>query len=93
MDETDGDRKERRILEAEETVRTHRDDRGTLWRKVYFGGGAHLQNWLAQCQELAGEENVKLEHIEGSGLACFDEANEGLFRIWVRATDDPDRSD
>lgn len=90
MNGADEEQRERRILEAEENVRSRRDEDGTLWRKVYFGGGEHLRNWLAQCRELAGEENVKLEQVEAKGLTCFEQGGEGLFRIWVRANDDRD---
>ncbi len=78
------ERLERRWLAAEEEVLERTDPDGTRWRKVYVGGGAHLRNWLSQCQELSGEENVKLEKIEGGALACFRESGEGLFRIWIK---------
>jgi len=87
----DEERRERAALEAEEQVRERVDHDGVLWRKVYVGGGEHLQNWLAQCRELAGDENVELEAIDAAGLACFGDGSEGLHRIWVRARDDDDR--
>ena len=47
-------------MSEEEEIRQKVDQDGTMWTKVYFGGGAHFRNWLSQFVELKGEENVKL---------------------------------
>jgi hypothetical protein len=47
----------RQRMAEEETVREKIDENGERWTKVYFGGGAHLRNWLSQFVELKGEEN------------------------------------
>jgi hypothetical protein len=69
-----------RIAE-EEMVQERIDAKGNRWRKVYFGGGEHFKNWLAQCREL-GE--VMVEELDPKGYKCFEETGEKLFRIWVK---------
>jgi hypothetical protein len=67
---------------AEEEQLTERIDAdGNRWRKAYFGGGEHFQNWLAQCREL-GE--VMVEEVDSTGFTCFEEGGEKLYRIWVK---------
>jgi hypothetical protein len=73
---------ERERLAREELVREKVDASGQRWRKVYFGGGAHFQNWLEQCREL-GE--VEVEEVDAKGFKCFEEAGERLYRIWMKA--------
>jgi hypothetical protein len=73
---------ERERLAREELVREKVDASGQRWRKVYFGGGAHFQNWLEQCREL-GE--VEVEEVDARGFKCFEEAGERLYRIWMKA--------
>lgn len=80
----DREQRARDWFEEEEKVRERIDAQGRRWRKVYLGGGEHLRNWLSQCRELAGEENVELERVEASPLACFEPGGEALYRIWVR---------
>jgi hypothetical protein len=65
----------------EELVKEKIDDEGNRWTKVYFGGGEHFRNWLAQCKEL-GE--VLVEELDSTGYRCFDESGEKLYRIWVK---------
>jgi hypothetical protein len=72
-----------RIAEEDE-VQEKVDAEGNRWRKVYFGGGAHFQNWLDQVRELRGEENVEIEEVDSRGFQCFEESGERLYRIWVR---------
>ena len=72
-----------RIAE-EDLVREKVDDNGVRWRKVYFGGGAHFQNWLKQTIELCGEENVEVEEADSTGFRCFEEGGEKMYRIWVK---------
>jgi len=72
-----------RIAEEYE-VQEKVDAEGNRWRKVYFGGGAHFQNWLGQVRELRGEENVEIEEVDSRGFLCFEEGGEKLYRIWVR---------
>ena len=70
---------------AEENLVTERvDDKGNIWRKVYFGGGAHFRNWLDQTIELCGEENVEVEEIDSRGFKCFEEGGEKMYRIWAK---------
>jgi hypothetical protein len=67
---------------AEEEQLTERIDAdGNRWRKAYFGGGEHFQNWLAQCREL-GE--VMVEEVDSTGFTCFEQGGEKLYRIWVK---------
>jgi hypothetical protein len=47
------------LLDEEDRVREKVDAQGNKWRKVYFGGGPHFQNWLAQTIELCGKRNVR----------------------------------
>ncbi len=65
----------------EELVKEKIDEDGNRWTKSYFGGGSHLENWLAQCKEL-GE--VMLEEVDSTGYKCFEEGGEQLYRIWLR---------
>ena len=58
----------RQRMTEEETVRERMDEDGNRWIKVYFGGGAHLRNWLSQFVELKGEENVQVEEIDSRGF-------------------------
>jgi len=76
--------RERERLAQEELVREKVDQQGNRWRKVYFGGGAHFRNWLEQCREL-GE--VEVEEVDATGLKCFEESGEKLYRIWMREED------
>jgi hypothetical protein len=71
-------------MQQEDQVRDRTDAEGTRWRKVYIGGGDHFKNWLDQCIEIYGEENLEVEEIDASGFKCFEEEGEKLFRIWVR---------
>jgi hypothetical protein len=71
----------RERMAEEEKVRERMDGRGIRWKKVYFGGGEHFKNWLAQCREL-GE--VEVEEVDSKGYRCFEEAGEKLYRIWLR---------
>ena len=68
-------------MAAEETVKEKIDEQGNRWTKVYFGGGEHFQNWLAQCKEL-GE--VMVEEVDSTGYKCFEQAGEKLYRIWLK---------
>jgi hypothetical protein len=71
----------REKMAEEEMVRERGDRQGNKWRKVYFGGGEHFKNWLAQCKEL-GE--VMVEEVDSTGFKCFEEGGEKLYRIWVK---------
>ena len=79
---------ENAALRAEEQVRERTDESGQLWRKVYFGGGKHLENWLSQCREIYGEDNVELEEIDAPAFSCFAEAGEKMCRIWTKVSRD-----
>lgn len=57
------------------------DEQGNRWKKVYFGGGAHFQNWLEQFKEL-GE--VRVEEVDSKGFRCLEEAGEKLYRVWLK---------
>jgi hypothetical protein len=73
--------KEQQRLAQEEKVKEKVDASGHRWRKVYFGGGAHFQNWLEQCREL-GE--VEVEEVDSKGFRCFEESGEKMYRIWMK---------
>jgi hypothetical protein len=73
-----------RKMAEEENIRDKVDNHGTRWTKVYFGGGAHLRNWLSQFLELKGEDNVRIEEIDSRGFQCYEESGEKMCRIWVR---------
>ena len=80
----------RERMAEEEQIREKVDAQGKRWKKAYFGGGEHFQNWLAQCREL-GE--VMVEEVDSSGYTCFEDSGEKLYRIWVRpkaSSDDDD---
>jgi hypothetical protein len=80
-DNNDQGRTVRERMAEEERIREKVDAQGNRWRKAYFGGGEHFQNWLAQCREL-GE--VMVEEVNSSGYKCFEEGGEKLYRIWVK---------
>ncbi len=65
----------------EDRIQERTDEVGNTWRKVYFGGGAHFENWLEQCKEL-GE--VVVEEVDPAGYPCFEEGRETLYRIWMK---------
>ncbi len=69
-----------RIAE-EDLVKEKIDEEGNRWKKVYFGGGEHFKNWLAQCKEL-GE--VIIEKVDSTGYKCFEQSGEKLYRIWMK---------
>ncbi|MHA1734372.1 MAG: hypothetical protein ACTSU5_20725 [Promethearchaeota archaeon] len=72
-------------LRDEEAVQERVNGDGVKWRKVYFGTGAHFENWLAQCREIYGEENIEVEETKVEGLACFGAEGTQMKRIWVKA--------
>ena len=74
----------RERMAAENLITERTDKQGNRWRKAYFGGGEHFENWLAQCKEL-GE--VMVEEVESTGYKCFEMAGEKLYRIWVKMDD------
>lgn len=74
----------RERMAAENLITERTDEQGNMWRKAYFGGGEHFENWLAQCKEL-GE--VMVEEVESTGYKCFEMAGEKLYRIWVKMDD------
>jgi hypothetical protein len=71
----------REKMAEEELVKEKTDAEGNRWRKAYFGGGEHFENWLAQCREL-GE--VMVEEVDSAGYKCFEEGGEKLYRIWIK---------
>jgi hypothetical protein len=75
---------EERILREEENIRERVDDAGQRWIKVYFGAGAHFRNWLQQCIEIHGEENVEVEEVHVRQLTCLEAEGGKAHRIWVR---------
>ena len=70
----------------EEKIQEKVDADGTPWKKVYMGGGEHFNNWLSQFIEVNGEENVKVEEADSTGLPCYEESGEKMYRIWVKDT-------
>jgi hypothetical protein len=77
---------ERKRIAQEESVKEKVDAEGNKWKKVYWGGGAHFKNWLEQTQELADamESEIEVEEIEASGLTCYEQGGEKLYRIWLK---------
>ena len=71
-------------MRAEENIREKIDENGVVWSKVYFGSGSHFKNWFQQVCELFGEENVMVEPVDFTGLACFSESDDKANRIWVK---------
>ena len=71
-------------MRQEEQVKEKRDEKGNKWQKLYFGGGDHLRNWLDQCKEIYGEENLEVEEIDSTGFKCFEESGEKMYRIWAK---------
>lgn len=69
-----------RIAE-EDLIQERVDAQGNRWRKIYFGGGEHLRNWLEQFKEL-GE--VVVEDVDSTGFRCFEETGENLHRVWLK---------
>jgi hypothetical protein len=86
FEENDQGKTIRERMDEEEKVRERVDEQGGTWRKVYFGGGEHFKNWLAQCREL-GE--VEIEEVDATGYKCFEEAGEKMYRIWVKVKEEP----
>jgi len=80
-EENNQDKTIRERMAEEEKVRERVDAQGVKWKKVYFGGGEHFENWLAQCREL-GE--VEVEEVNPKGYKCFEETGEKLYRIWLK---------
>ena len=77
------------IMKEENQVREKTDEKGNRWRKLYFGGGTHFRNWLEQCKEIYGEENVEVEGVNSTGFKCFEEGDERIYRIWARVREEP----
>ena len=71
-------------MRQEECVKYKYDSGGNKWQKIYFGGGAHFRNWLEQCIEIYGSDNIEIEEIDSAGFKCFEDAGEKLYRIWAR---------
>ncbi len=71
-------------MQEEQLVLEKYDEEGNRWQKLYFGGGAHLQNWLTQCIEIYGEHNIQVENVDSQGFRCFEESGEKVYRIWAR---------
>jgi hypothetical protein len=71
-------------IAEEERIRDKVEEDGSRWIKVYFGGGAHFENWLSQAIELKGDDGVRVEEIAAAGFRCCEDSNEKLYRIWVR---------
>ena len=74
-------------VSEEDLVKERVDENGNVWRKVYFGGGSHFNNWLDQVIELRGEDNVEVEETNPSGFKCYEESGEKVYRIWVKEPD------
>ncbi len=72
---------------GEERIQEKVDGEGNRWKKVYFGGGAHFRNWLDQCLELWGEDNIEVEEMDSTGFQCFEEGGEKMYRIWLKDID------
>lgn len=84
QDQINWEKTDRERLAEEERIREKIDEKGNKWEKVYFGGGEHFRNWLNQCLELRGEDNIEVEEIDSRGFQCFEEGGEKMYRIWVK---------
>lgn len=73
-----------KLMKIENSVEEKLDEKGNKWRKVYFGGGEHFKNWLAQCKELG---DVEVEEVDSKGYNCYELGNEKLYRIWMKIED------
>ena len=71
-------------MKLEEAIQEKTDEQGNRWRKVYFGGGSHMRNWLDQIKEVHGEENVEVEEADSTGFRCYEEGGEKMYRIWAQ---------
>jgi hypothetical protein len=87
QEQMDWEKIEREAMAEEEKVREKVDEKGNRWKKIYFGSGMHFQNWLDQCLELYGKDNVEVEEVANTGLKCYVEGGEKMCRIWVREGD------
>lgn len=83
-DEIDQEKTDRERVAEEERIQDRVDKEGNKWKKVYFGGGEHFRNWLDQCIELRGEDNIEVEEIDSRGFQCYEEGGEKMYRIWVK---------
>jgi len=77
---------ERERMAEEELIKEKVDAAGNRWKKVYWGGGAHYKNWLEQAQELADamDSEIEVEEIDATGLTCYEQGGEKLYRIWLK---------
>ncbi len=77
---------ERKKIAQEELIKEKVDASGNRWKKVYWGGGAHYRNWLEQAQELADamDSEIEVEEIDATGLTCYEQGGEKLYRIWLK---------
>ena len=75
-------------MREEEQVKEKIDEAGNRWLKLYFGGGAHFQNWIEQCEEIYGKANIEIEEVDPTGFRCYEEGNEKMYRIWARVGKD-----
>ena len=72
-------------MEQEESVKEKTDVSGHRWRKVYFGGGTHFENWLEQFKEIYGDDNVEVEAVNISGgPVCYERSGQQMVRIWAK---------
>jgi len=60
------------------------DSSGNRWRKVYTGGGSHFRHWLEQFKEIYEEENILVEEEDATGFACFEQADERMYSVWLK---------
>lgn len=84
QDQINWEKTDRERLAEEERIREKVDKEGNRWTKVYFGGGEHFRNWLNQCLELRGEDNIEVQEIDSRGFQCYEEGGEKMYRIWVK---------
>jgi hypothetical protein len=74
----------RKRMAEENLIYERIDEEGNTWRKVYFGGGKHGENWLKQFKELG---DVRVEEVDSRGFACFEDGGENLYRVWLKIND------
>ena len=71
-------------LRNKSTAEERTDSSGGRWRKVYTGGGSHFRHWLEQFKEIYAEENILVEEEDPTGFACFEQAGEKMYSVWLK---------
>lgn len=71
-------------IAREGQIREKVDSTGTKWQKIYVGSGAHADNWIQQCIEIYGADNLQIEEVQSPYLKCYQDGAEKQLRIWLK---------